>query len=254
MARRMLIDASHPEETRVVVVDGTRLEEFDFETATRKPLKGNIYLAKVIRIEPSLQAAFVEYGGNRHGFLAFSEIHPDYYQIPVADRERLIAEQQRLHAEADDDEPRRRDRIDRTDIEEVREDNRAESPIDPPSSEPPAEVAVEAIANAEDAGDRPVTDQAPRPNRLPPAIIAEPEPQAQPAAIVSERIEGPAETVASAEPPPIATPAETARRGAAGRAAGDPSMPKPPPRLRSRRRLTPAAKRRRTRPMRRSPK
>ena len=208
MARRMLIDASHPEETRVVVVDGTRLEEFDFETATRKPLKGNIYLAKVIRIEPSLQAAFVEYGGNRHGFLAFSEIHPDYYQIPVADRERLIAEQQRLHAEADDDEPRRRDRIDRTDIEEVREDNRAESPIEPAGSEPPPEVAAEAIANAEDAGDRPVTDQ-PTPKSLPPAIIAEPEPQAQPAAIASERIDGPAETVASAEPPPIATPAET---------------------------------------------
>ena len=78
MARRMLIDASHPEETRVVVVDGTRLEEFDFETSSRKALKGNIYLAKVIRIEPSLQAAFVEYGGNRHGFLAFSEIHADY--------------------------------------------------------------------------------------------------------------------------------------------------------------------------------
>ena len=219
MARRMLIDASHPEETRVVVVDGTRLEEFDFETATRKPLKGNIYLAKVIRIEPSLQAAFVEYGGNRHGFLAFSEIHPDYYQIPVADRERLIAEQQRLHAEADDDEPRRRDRIDRTDIEEVREDNRAESPIDAPSSEPPAEVAAEAIANAEDAGDRPVTDQ-PTAESLPPAIIAEPEPQAQPAAIASERIEGPAETAESAEPPPIATPAETADAGAACRAAG----------------------------------
>src|SRR6185503_9170973 len=100
MARRMLIDASHPEETRVVVVDGTKLSEFDFETATRKPLKGNIYLAKVIRIEPSLQAAFVEYGGNRHGFLAFSEIHPDYFQIPVADRERSIAEQRR-QAEAD---------------------------------------------------------------------------------------------------------------------------------------------------------
>src|SRR5689334_11826412 len=100
MARRMLIDASHPEETRVVVVDGTKLTEFDFETASRKPLKGNIYLAKVIRIEPSLQAAFVEYGGNRHGFLAFSEIHPDYFQIPVADRERLLAEQ-RAQAEAE---------------------------------------------------------------------------------------------------------------------------------------------------------
>src|SRR5512139_1777234 len=132
MARRMLIDASHPEETRVVVVDGTRLEEFDFETATRKPLKGNIYLAKVIRIEPSLQAAFVEYGGNRHGFLAFSEIHPDYYQIPVADRERLIAEQQRLQAEADEDhEPRRRGRVDRTDIEDVRAENRPEAMAEP---------------------------------------------------------------------------------------------------------------------------
>src|ERR1700716_12808 len=124
MARRMLIDASHPEETRVVVVDGTRLEEFDFETATRKPLKGNIYLAKVIRIEPSLQAAFVEYGGNRHGFLAFSEVHPDYWQIPVADRERLIAEQQRLAAEAAGEPEPAPTRVDRTDIEEVREENR----------------------------------------------------------------------------------------------------------------------------------
>jgi ribonuclease E len=94
MAKRMLIDATHPEETRVVVVNGTRLEEFDVETSTKKQIKGNIYLAKVIRVEPSLQAAFVEYGGNRHGFLAFGEIHPDYYQIPVADRERLLAEQQ----------------------------------------------------------------------------------------------------------------------------------------------------------------
>ena len=91
--KRMLIDASHPEETRVVVVDGTRLEEYDVEVAARKQLKGNIYLAKVTRVEPSLQAAFVEYGGNRHGFLAFNEIHPDYYQIPVADRQALLAEQ-----------------------------------------------------------------------------------------------------------------------------------------------------------------
>src|SRR5207249_7030167 len=110
MARRMLIDASHPEETRVVVVDGTRLEEFDFETASRKPLKGNIYLAKVIRIEPSLQAAFVEYGGNRHGFLAFSEIHPDYYQIPVADREALIAEEERAHRAAEAEHEHRTER------------------------------------------------------------------------------------------------------------------------------------------------
>jgi ribonuclease E len=95
MANKMLIDAAHPEETRVVVVRGSRIEEFDFESANRKQLRGNIYLAKVIRVEPSLQAAFVEYGGNRHGFLAFSEIHPDYYQIPVADRQALIDEEER---------------------------------------------------------------------------------------------------------------------------------------------------------------
>jgi ribonuclease E len=90
MAKVMLIDATHPEETRVAVADGRKLEEFDVEIASRRPLKGNIYLAKVTRVEPSLQAAFVEYGGNRHGFLAFSEIHPDYYRIPVADREALL--------------------------------------------------------------------------------------------------------------------------------------------------------------------
>src|SRR5580692_11598933 len=94
MPKRMLIDASHPEETRVVVIDAQKVEEFDFEAATRRPLKGNIYLAKVTRVEPSLQAAFVEYGGNRQGFLAFAEIHPDYYQIPIADRQALIAEQE----------------------------------------------------------------------------------------------------------------------------------------------------------------
>src|SRR5689334_11748913 len=94
MTKRMLIDASHPEETRVVIVDGSKVEEFDFEAASKRPLKGNIYLAKVTRVEPSLQAAFVEYGGNRQGFLAFAEIHPDYYQIPVADRQALLAEQE----------------------------------------------------------------------------------------------------------------------------------------------------------------
>ncbi len=98
---KMLIDATHPEETRVVVLKGHRVEEFDFESAARKPLRGNIYLAKVTRVEPSLQAAFVEYGGNRHGFLAFSEIHPDYYQIPKADREALIQEEADADAEAE---------------------------------------------------------------------------------------------------------------------------------------------------------
>jgi ribonuclease E len=99
MTKNMLIDAAHPEETRVVVIDGTRIDEFDFESRSRKQLRGNIYLAKVTRVEPSLQAAFVEYGGNRHGFLAFNEIHPDYYQIPVADREALMREE----AEDEDD-------------------------------------------------------------------------------------------------------------------------------------------------------
>ena len=105
MTKRMLIDASHAEETRVVVLDGNRLEDFDVETQSRRQLKGNIYLAKVVRVEPSLQAAFVEYGGNRHGFLAFGEIHPDYYQIPVADRQRLLQlqeEEARAEEEADE--------------------------------------------------------------------------------------------------------------------------------------------------------
>ncbi len=96
---KMLIDATHPEETRVVVLRNGRVEEFDFESAARKLLRGNIYLAKVTRVEPSLQAAFVEYGGNRHGFLAFNEIHPDYYQIPVADRQALIEEEAAAEAE-----------------------------------------------------------------------------------------------------------------------------------------------------------
>ncbi|MET0257343.1 MAG: S1 RNA-binding domain-containing protein, partial [Methylobacterium sp.] len=107
MANKMLIDASHPEETRVVVVKGNRIEEFDFESEHKKQIKGNIYLAKVTRVEPSLQAAFVEYGGNRHGFLAFSEIHPDYYQIPVADRQALIAEELARSQEEEEQDERR---------------------------------------------------------------------------------------------------------------------------------------------------
>ncbi|MGM0659853.1 MAG: Rne/Rng family ribonuclease [Pseudomonadota bacterium] len=105
MAKKMLIDATHAEETRVVVVDGNKVEEFDFESENKRQLAGNIYLAKVTRVEPSLQAAFVDYGGNRHGFLAFAEIHPDYYQIPVADREALMAEEEALaQAQAEEDE------------------------------------------------------------------------------------------------------------------------------------------------------
>src|ERR1700681_3160091 len=109
MPNKMLIDATHPEETRVVVLRGNRVEEFDFESANRKQLRGNIYLAKVTRVEPSLQAAFVDYGGNRHGFLAFSEIHPDYYQIPIADRQALIDEEERAHRDAEAEADRRAD-------------------------------------------------------------------------------------------------------------------------------------------------
>ena len=109
MAKKMLIDATHAEETRVVVVDGNKVEEFDFETLNKRQLQGNIYLAKVTRVEPSLQAAFVDYGGNRHGFLAFAEIHPDYYQIPVADRKALLEEERAL-ARAEDDEENGRNR------------------------------------------------------------------------------------------------------------------------------------------------
>jgi len=112
MAKKMLIDATHAEETRVVVVDGNKVEEFDFESENKRQLAGNIYLAKVTRVEPSLQAAFVDYGGNRHGFLAFSEIHPDYYQIPVADREALLAEEMAEAEEEarEEEKPKRRSR------------------------------------------------------------------------------------------------------------------------------------------------
>jgi ribonuclease E len=110
MANKMLIDAAHPEETRVVVLRGSRVEEFDFEAASKKQLRGNIYLAKVTRVEPSLQAAFVDYGGNRHGFLAFSEIHPDYYQIPVSDRQALIDADAQEEPEEEERRPARRSR------------------------------------------------------------------------------------------------------------------------------------------------
>jgi len=110
MGKKLLIDATHAEETRVVVLDGNKVEDFDFETVHKRQLAGNIYLAKVTRVEPSLQAAFVDYGGNRHGFLAFAEIHPDYYQIPVADRQALLAEERALARDSDEDEPRGRRR------------------------------------------------------------------------------------------------------------------------------------------------
>ncbi len=155
MANKMLIDATHPEETRVVVLRGNRVEEFDFESAQRKQLRGNIYLAKVTRVEPSLQAAFVDYGGNRHGFLAFSEIHPDYYQIPVADRQALIDEDSRAQRAAEDDADRRsrrhrsrgRPSPARRDEEIVRSE-----PAETPAGDA---VAAEELAEAQAGGEEP---------------------------------------------------------------------------------------------------
>jgi ribonuclease E len=148
MGSKMLVDATHAEETRVVVVRGNRIEEFDFESAARKQLKGNIYLAKVTRVEPSLQAAFVEYGGNRHGFLAFSEIHPDYYQIPVADRQALLREQEE------------------DDANEQEDDSDASADEAEPSGEAQALQASEEphlasdVIEAEEAGEEPPAEEA----------------------------------------------------------------------------------------------
>src|SRR5215813_8644392 len=147
MANKMLIDATHPEETRVVVLRGNRVEEFDFESASRRQLRGNIYLAKVTRVEPSLQAAFIDYGGNRHGFLAFSEIHPDYYQIPVADRQALIDEEERAHRDAEAEADRRAS-IRRQPPQRQAAERRSETVVSEPIGEDPVETDTEATANA----------------------------------------------------------------------------------------------------------
>jgi len=169
MTKRMLIDASHPEETRVVVMDGNRLDEFDLETAQRRALKGNIYLAKVVRVEPSLQAAFVEYGGNRHGFLAFGEIHPDYYQIPIADRQRLLdMQEEEARAEEEADLP-----------PESAMDRAAWSGETPEAWQPAEDTNGEAAPTTEAASDdAPASSEA----------VPEPEAAAQPLAIESESL------------------------------------------------------------------
>jgi ribonuclease E len=150
MGSKMLIDASHSEETRVVVVRGNRIEEFDFESASRKQLKGNIYLAKVTRVEPSLQAAFIEYGGNRHGFLAFSEIHPDYYQIPVADRQALLKEQEEEDAaEADADDEDGEDSISQLDERPAAQSLEAESDTNLSETTDPADNEAESEESRE---------------------------------------------------------------------------------------------------------
>jgi ribonuclease E len=198
----MLIDASHPEETRVVVLRGNRVEEFDFESASRKPLRGNIYLAKVTRVEPSLQAAFVDYGGNRHGFLAFSEIHPDYYQIPVADRQALLEEESRGHDEEDDHRRERRSRRHRSDRSEKRQ-----RPSEESISEDAALVNEPfPAAAADDSG--PVEAESIE-EHAPPTAASEGEPES-PTAIASAPfplesspvLENPAEALVDTGPPP----------------------------------------------------
>ncbi|CUH76958.1 Rne/Rng family ribonuclease [Tropicibacter naphthalenivorans] len=237
MAKKMLIDATHAEETRVVVVDGNKVEEFDFESENKRQLAGNIYLAKVTRVEPSLQAAFVDYGGNRHGFLAFSEIHPDYYQIPVADRQALMEEEAALAAaEDEDDKPKKSrssrsrsrsksrsksgDRAEQGDEAQVKssdqisgmetidlgEDSEAGapgeglSPMETVHEAPvadPDEVAAEQAAEAAEAVETPSEADAPAQNAAP---EAEAPAQDAPAAAVEEVVEEPAlEAAAPAE-------------------------------------------------------
>jgi len=168
MASKMLIDAAHPEETRVVAVKGNRVEEFDYESESKKQLRGNIYLAKVTRVEPSLQAAFVDYGGNRHGFLAFTEIHPDYYQIPVADRQALLEaeaeeESRASAAEAAEDDAaagrrRRRGRRGRS-----RHEGQGRREVERPNAPLPAETLSVAKFEVEDEIDTTPREDEPSP-------------------------------------------------------------------------------------------
>ena len=218
MANKMLIDAAHPEETRVVVLRGNRVEEFDFETAQRKQLRGNIYLAKVTRVEPSLQAAFVEYGGNRHGFLAFSEIHPDYYQIPVADRQALIDADARAERDYDSEEDerggrghgRRRSRDHRRHREP--DDVVRSEPLggeEPPAAEEtPREIAETGEALTGDALPQLPSDAPPQFEAAPETHYTEPTDEAaSPApAPATETVHAPEPVTAEAANPPV--PAE----------------------------------------------
>jgi len=160
MGKRMLIDAAHPEETRVVVLSGNRLEEFDFESSTKKQVKGNIYLAKVTRVEPSLQAAFVDYGGNRHGFLAFSEIHPDYYRIPVGDRESVEYDAPVMDAAA---QPPAADQAEAGDDAPVALADALPEAVPVAFGETAAELEAEAESSADElVGDEPGSDEVDR--------------------------------------------------------------------------------------------
>jgi ribonuclease E len=176
MANKMLIDASHPEETRVVVVRGQKVEEFDFESANRKQLRGNIYLAKVTRVEPSLQAAFVEYGGNRHGFLAFSEIHPDYYQIPVADRQALLEADAQAQRDEEREEERRGNRRRRSAPKRARNEETVsdEAASQETVSDEAASSSEAAAAGADEAEPRPQDEGSQDEGSREPAAAGEP--------------------------------------------------------------------------------
>jgi ribonuclease E len=225
MANKMIIDASHPEETRVVVLRGNRVEEFDFESASKRPLRGNIYLAKVTRVEPSLQAAFVDYGGNRHGFLAFSEIHPDYYQIPVADRQALL-EEEALSQREDDEEangerrsrrhrrPRRPEAEARVDESETLSEQAPadEAESDELASATPSTIVEWESAEAEAAGVGPSLEVVVRETSLPSAVAV-----AAPSSWSDEpdRADSPPEPARSSEPD------EPETRGIAAQAPAD---------------------------------
>src|SRR4051794_37613638 len=206
MANKMLIDTTHPEETRVVVLRGNRVEEFDFESANRRQLRGNIYLAKVPRVEPSLQAAFIDYGGNRHGFLAFSEIHPDYYQIPVADRQALIAEEERAHRDAEDEIDRRASSGGGRGRRPRREYNRRDpvrtQPLEHAEGEHEALVAPAEHADVQEAGetsaDHPDTHQA---EAQPPEAGAERPHEGEHYAITAQHDHDPHEPLTATEAP-----------------------------------------------------
>jgi ribonuclease E len=224
MANKMLIDATHPEETRVVVVRGNRVEEFDFESATRRQLKGNIYLAKVTRVEPSLQAAFVDYGGNRHGFLAFSEIHPDYYQIPVADRQALIAEEERAQRAAEAEIDRRAGRSHRAvRAAEAASDEVRSAPVEPEETETAASEREAVEEAAAELGSEPERGRetetavelphAEEPERAPADELEAIEEASEPALEIERAVE-------SEQPAPVQAAGESAEAASGGNGGG----------------------------------
>lgn len=219
MAKKMLIDATHAEETRVVVVDGNKVEEFDFESENKRQLAGNIYLAKVTRVEPSLQAAFVDYGGNRHGFLAFSEIHPDYYQIPVADREALMeeerayAEAMKARDEAEESKPKKRRSRSRTKAADVKSDDAVES-IEV-SNEPTGMETID-LDEGEEGADVPVPEGTSPVELVAETPVEEPEDTVEePAEAESDAVEDEAQTPVAEDSSEQEEPSEAAAEEAA---------------------------------------